>query len=381
MIAYRQAIKNDASVLSEILAATLGSSHPISTCSDKVTSGWIAQNEGRPIGIALADREKGELTLVAVIPEFTGQGIGRNLMRQADAWLFSHGWDQIRLSIPSYTGETARGFFLHLGWNCERAESSGRHFKKANPQQLISLEEHIIEDESTGYTRIVRLQRAPTEEPHRLCLFLDGEHYWRDMYAIPLLNDLMEKGVLPPMTLALVGHVSAASRQEDYVCNNDYAQFIGDAVMPWLENEIPSLQEGRHLICGLSLSGLMASYLTLQYPQHFDACLSQSGSHWWEHEWFAEMARKKAPVNSRFWLSVGDEETKTPVKHSPTLTQEIPQISGVIKAAKLLEKTGATVHFNQYQGGHSLQCWHEELGNALAWLSSPATNTDLQELQ
>ncbi|MGJ8678589.1 MAG: GNAT family N-acetyltransferase [Akkermansiaceae bacterium] len=376
MINYRQTTKDDESALSEIFASILGSSDTLNVCPSKISSGWVACNKGKPVGLSMANREEGELVFAAVLPEFAGQGIGRNLMKQAEAWLFSHGWEKIRLVIDDNAGERADGFFLHLGWEYEKTDGSRRYYKKTNPQRVIALEEHIVEDKSTGYTRIIRLQRAPSEKLHRLCLFLDGEHYWRDMGVIPLLKDLMEKGELSPMTLAFVGHVSGAARQEDYICTDGYSRFIGSAVMPWLADEVSSLQEGGHLICGLSLSGLMAVYQTLRYPQHFEACLSQSGSHWWEYEWFAEMARKQAPTNARFWLSAGDKETETNVKHSPTLIQGISQIKGVSKAAELLEEVGGAVRFNQYQGGHSLQCWHDELGDAMAWLTACMTTMD-----
>ena len=140
--------------------------------------------------------------------------------------------------------------------------------------------------------------------------------------------------------------------------------------MPWLADEVSGLQEGGHLICGLSLSGLMAAYQALRYPQYFSTCLSQSGSHWWEYERFAEITRKQSPINARFWLSVGDQETETDVKHSPTLIQECSQIEGVRKTANLLTEANGDVHFNQYRGGHTLQCWRDELGDAMVWLTN-----------
>jgi len=34
----------------------------------------------------------------------------------------------------------------------------------------------------------------------------------------------------------------------------------------------------------------------------------------------------------------------------------------------LLEEIGGAVRYHQYQGGHSIQCWREELSDALLWL-------------
>lgn len=389
MITYRQIVEDDIPALFEIRLATWGNDRG----ADEMTAlginhdsilarlrsdhaGWIAFLDGKPVGFAMANRSNGELWAMAVLSECEGHGIGRELMHQAESWLFSHGWEEIWLTTHADEHYRAVGFYRHLGWVDWKMEGD-RFLKKASSRSTIKLEEHTVTGSATGYTRLVRLQRGPATQPHRLCLILDGEHYWRDMDAVPVLNALSDRGRMPRMTFAFVGHVSGAARHEDYTCNERYSRFIGEEVMTWLKEEVPMLQNHGHVVVGLSLSGLMATYLTLKYPQHFDYCLSQSGSHWWKHEWFSKMARKHAPIRARFWLSVGDRETEVNVKHPPTgLLQEISQIAGVKKAAQILKEIGGMVHYHQYQGGHSLQSWREELNEALIWL---LTNEAQQE--
>lgn len=365
MIAYRQISESDDVALQDIWRAC-GTPFllPKGECV-----GWIACVEEKPIGFALAHHRGGELMAVAILPSQRGQGIARELMRQAEGWLFSHGGREIRLTIPDGEFLRAVGFFERLGWVIERSDGGRCDLKKTNARPAYKLEELTVADPSTGYARLIRLRRGPADQPHRLCLFLDGEHYWRDMYAIPMLEELVRIGSIPSMTFAFLGHVSARARHEDYPCNERYALYIGESVMEWLKIEVPSLQNSGHLVAGLSLSGLMASYLTLQYPRHFAGCLSQSGSHWWNPEWFAAMARQKAPVDARFWMSVGNHETQTNISHPPTgLFQGMSQIEGVERAARLFEEIGGTVHCHRFQGGHSLALWHDELGQALTWL-------------
>ncbi len=214
----------------------------------------------------------------------------------------------------------------------------------------------------------MRVKRGPATVPHHLCLFLDGEHYWRDMQVLPLLEQLVDEGKIKPMTFAFVGHVSAAARHVDYTCNEDYAAFIREEVVPWLGQEVSCLNTWRSTIVGLSLSGLMATYLTLGEGSPFRTCISQSGSHWWRHEWFAEWAQQQGHDYAHFWLSVGDQETETNVRHPPTgLLQEINQIEGVERAAHVLREIGAVVHVNHYAGGHQIKPWKEELEAALTW--------------
>jgi enterochelin esterase-like enzyme len=233
------------------------------------------------------------------------------------------------------------------------------------PKQPIKLEDYTISDPAMGYSRPVHLLRGPANQPHRLCLFLDGELYLQKMNVLPVLDALLDRHALPPVTFAFLDHLNLEARQQDYTCNDQFGRFIVEKVLPWLQQEIPGLQPGRHLIGGLSLSGLASAWLALQYPGHFRYCLSQSGSFWWNDERFAKMASQhKSLINrfNRFWLSVGDQETE--VDQPP----EVSQIEGVKNAHRVLKTLGATVHYHEYHGGHDLKYWREELDEALPWL-------------
>ncbi len=182
------------------------------------------------------------------------------------------------------------------------------------------------------------------------------------MDTLPVLKDLANRGASPGMTFAFLSHHGMAAREKDYTCNADFARFLAQKVVPWLEAAVPGLQPGHHLIGGLSLSGLMSAYVTLQHPNQFRYCLSQSGSFWWHGEHFTKTAAKHAPIKNRFWLSVGDQETE--VDEPP----EVSQIVGVNNAHEALKTIGATVHYHEYHGGHDLKFWRAELSEALLWL-------------
>ena len=232
----------------------------------------------------------------------------------------------------------------------------------AKSKRPVKLETHTVLDSALGYSRPIHLLRGPADQSHRLCLFLDGELYLQKMKVLPVLNDLLDRHALPPVTFAFLDHLNMQTRQQDYACNDQFGRFIVEKVIPWLQQEIPGLQPGRYLIGGLSLSGLASAWLALQYPGHFRYSLSQSGSFWWNDERFAKMASQHQPVTNRFWLSVGDQETE--VDEPP----EVSQIEGVKNAHRILKTLGATVHYHEYHGGHDLKYWREELGQALLWL-------------
>lgn len=232
----------------------------------------------------------------------------------------------------------------------------------AKPQRPIKLETHTVSDAAMGYSRPIHLLRGPADQPHRLCLFLDGELYLQQMKVIPVLEALLDRNALPPVTFAFIDYVTMEARQQDYTCNDPFSRFIVEKAVPWLQREIPGLQPGQHLIGGLSLSGLASAWLALQHPGHFRYCLSQSGSFWWNDERFTKMASQHGPITNRFWLSVGDQETE--VDNPP----EVSQVVGVKNAFRALKALGATVHYHEYHGGHDLKYWREELGEALSWL-------------
>jgi len=232
----------------------------------------------------------------------------------------------------------------------------------AKPKRPIKLETHTVSDPARGYVRPVHLLRGPADQPHRLCLFLDGELYLQKMEVLPVLEALLGRNALPPVTFAFIDHLDLAARQQDYTCNDQYGRFIVEKVVPWLQQQVPGLPPGDHLIGGLSLSGLASAWLALQYPGQFRYCLSQSGSFWWNDQRFTKMAAQHQPITNRFWLSVGDQETE--VDEPP----EVSQIEGVKNAHRVLETLGANVHYHEYHGGHDLKYWREELGEAVLWL-------------
>jgi enterochelin esterase family protein len=232
----------------------------------------------------------------------------------------------------------------------------------------VAEEEMTIESTQREYVRSAWLVAGPATE-HSLCVLLDGEHYRDSVHALPIFSALMEHGSIPPMTLVFVASGGPAARHSDYVGDPQFARFIAEDVVSQARARVPSLSAERHLICGLSLSGLAAAHVALLYPTRFPAALCQSGSFWFEPDALARLARERPPVKTRFWLSVGDEETDVNVSHPPTgIFQGISQIAGVEKARAALENNGGDVNCHRHRGGHAFEPWRAELADALRWL-------------
>lgn len=237
----------------------------------------------------------------------------------------------------------------------------------SRPNMLV--EEHVIDGATEAYARSVWLAKGPASDAHPLCVLLDGEFYLERVEALTVLAQATKAGRIPAMTYVFVSYVDAGARHVDLTCNDRYARFITNDVIGWARARVPSIRERDHVICGLSLSGLQSAYIALHHPSVFRYAVCQSGSFWWKPEQFAQMARALSPIPTRFWLSVGDEETEENVSHPPTgLFQEISQIAGVEQAAAVLADSGADVHVRQYRGGHEPAPWKDEFAAALEWL-------------
>jgi enterochelin esterase-like enzyme len=234
----------------------------------------------------------------------------------------------------------------------------------------VNLEEVTIRSSTGAYARTAWIAPGPAT-PHSLGLVLDGEHYLGGMDALPVLDALTASGRLAPATFLFLSHGGAAARHVDYVGSAEFTRFVAEEVVPWARTRVPTLSAGRdHLICGVSLSGLAAAHVAVSHPELFSAALCQSGSFWFEPDRFDARVREKPPARSRFWLSVGDEETAINVSHPPSgLFQAITQIEGVERAHAALREAGTEVRLERFHGGHAFAPWRAELADAIEWLT------------
>ena len=82
--------------------------------------GWVfeidQENSNRIAGFSMANGHLGELTVLAVLPEFEGRGIGKQLVLAAQEWLLSCHTDELFLYTEHNPNFRAYGFYQGLGW-------------------------------------------------------------------------------------------------------------------------------------------------------------------------------------------------------------------------------------------------------------------------
>jgi GNAT superfamily N-acetyltransferase len=79
-------------------------------------AGWIADAAGAIAGFAMGDAETGEVVVVALLPEWEGQGIGRGLLTRVMDDLIATGHRRLWLLANPDPDVRASGFYAHLGW-------------------------------------------------------------------------------------------------------------------------------------------------------------------------------------------------------------------------------------------------------------------------
>lgn len=100
----------------------------VSAMLNETHRGWLCEVDARVVGFAMGNRETGEMWVIAVLKEFEGQGIGKQLLGLVEGWLFSEGWDEIWLTTDHDESLRAVGFYRHLGWSDWKLVPGGDRF-------------------------------------------------------------------------------------------------------------------------------------------------------------------------------------------------------------------------------------------------------------
>lgn len=94
--------------------------------------GWVCEVDQQIVGFAMGDAQTGEMWVIAVLPEFEGAGIGRQLLQHVEDWLFET-WSEIWLTTDTDESFRAVGFYRHLGWQDWKLADGDRYLKKVRP--------------------------------------------------------------------------------------------------------------------------------------------------------------------------------------------------------------------------------------------------------
>lgn len=78
--------------------------------------GWVAIGQTKMAGYCFGDRTSGEVVVLALLPAFEGQGLGRSLLGRVTASLIAAGHSRLFLGCATDPVLRSYGFYRHLGW-------------------------------------------------------------------------------------------------------------------------------------------------------------------------------------------------------------------------------------------------------------------------
>ena len=79
--------------------------------------GYVCIVDGGIVGYCFGVRDSGEIQVLAVLPDFEDQGIGRELMRLTTGRMADLGHSRLFLGCNPDPASRSHGFYRHLGWN------------------------------------------------------------------------------------------------------------------------------------------------------------------------------------------------------------------------------------------------------------------------
>ena len=79
--------------------------------------GYVCVADGRIVGYCFAARASGEVAVLALLPEFENQGIGKSLLARVVQELGAFGFSRLFLGCSPDPATRSHGFYRHLGWH------------------------------------------------------------------------------------------------------------------------------------------------------------------------------------------------------------------------------------------------------------------------
>jgi len=207
---------------------------------------------------------------------------------------------------------------------------------------------------------IARAGASLDQPAERVLVLFDGEVWARVLPILPLLDNLVADGTIPPTLVVMIDSLGPQRREAELTCRDAMIDLAVEWTARAAERSGTPLHPSTTVIAGQSLGGLAAAYAVLTRPEVFGRALCQSPSLWWpsrpgEEEWLTRAYATAPPAPRRLSLQVG--------------TDEWVLIEPVHRLAATLREHGEAgcelVDLHTFAGGHDHACWQAALAPGL----------------
>lgn len=245
-----------------------------------------------------------------------------------------------------------------------------------------SLKRYSLQSAKLGNNRSVTVYTPPgysgQAPPYGLLLVFDEQWFLTRIPTATILDNLFADGKIPPLVAVLVGNGPGSARSRDLPCNQLWAAFIAEELVPWLrQNYNITGEPGRAIVTGASYGGLAAAYVALHYPEIFGGVLSQSGSFWWRPPAQTGQLHNFDPTQPNYMVSLFLEKEKLPLRFYLEAGSGEIDLTGngrsILAANRHLRDVllakGYEVAYREFQGGHDFLSWRGTLAEGIMELT------------
>ena len=236
------------------------------------------------------------------------------------------------------------------------------------------IERHTFRSELMGNERRIWVYTPPGYEAgdqvYPVLVAFDGGWALTRVPTHRLLDNLLADGLIPPVVAVFIDNPTPDSRNHELPCNETFARFIEEELLPWLrEGYRVSREPADHFVTGASYGGLASMWLGFRLPHIFGNVISQAASLWWgpgfkisvprsaggyPPEWLIDQYSQSPRLPVRFWMEIG-------LMEHPKLMLESNR-----RMKALLEEKGYELTYSEPCGGHDTALWRGTLATALA---------------
>lgn len=229
--------------------------------------------------------------------------------------------------------------------------------------------ERTIDSTVLGRERTVWVHETPRADGDKRAAWLliqfDGDRCL-DVFDLPwLLDGLAARGDIPPLITVMV---DTPDRGIDLPCNDRFAAFLADELVPWARERYRIAPGPEAVIAaGQSYGGLAAAWAVLRRPDAIGNAFCQSGSFWWmpgldelpashrlgdapEYAWLPAQVAAWPRGDGRFFIEAGVLEAGNDGVE-PSLLSTNRHMRDVLLAK------GYDLTYREYAGGHDYHIW------------------------